>query len=71
MSATADDAQALFISCTAVRSAGVIDEIEARIGRPVVTSNQASAWAALNHCGLTAGPRAVGRLMRIAMPEAA
>jgi maleate isomerase len=71
VSATADDAQALFISCTAVRSAGVIDEIEARIGRPVVTSNQASAWAALNHCGLTAGPRAVGRLMRIAMPEAA
>ncbi|QOG07035.1 ectoine utilization protein EutA [Aureimonas sp. OT7] len=71
VAATADDAQALFISCTAVRAAGVIDDIEARIGRPVVTSNQASAWAALNHCGLTAGARAAGRLMRLPMPEAA
>lgn len=69
--AMADDAQALFISCTAVRSVGVIDEIESRIGRPVVTSNQASAWVSLKLCGLTAGMRGVGRLMRDAMPEAA
>lgn len=52
----ADDAEALFISCTALRSAGVAAEIEAAIGRPVVTSNQATAWNCLRLCG-DAGPR--------------
>ncbi len=54
--ATVDDAEALFISCTALRSAGVAAEIEAAIGRPVVTSNQATAWNCLRLCG-DAGPR--------------
>lgn len=39
-------AQAYFISCTAIRSAEVISALEAELGRPVVTSNQAIAW----HC---------------------
>ncbi|MCQ0987577.1 aspartate racemase/maleate isomerase family protein [Jiella marina] len=58
------DAEALFISCTAVRSVAVIDRIEAAIGRPVVTSNQAAAWACLEALGLPGGTRAAGRLMR-------
>ncbi|MCG8274611.1 ectoine utilization protein EutA [Aquamicrobium sp. NLF2-7] len=61
----ADDAEALFISCTALRSAGVAAEIEAAIGRPVVTSNQATAWNCLRLCG-DAGPRPHwGRLMTL------
>tara|TARA_B110000259_G_scaffold32597_1_gene35890 strand:- start:2035 stop:2586 length:552 start_codon:yes stop_codon:yes gene_type:complete len=36
------DADALFISCTAMRSAEIIPEIEAAIGKPVFTSNQAT-----------------------------
>jgi len=65
------DADALFISCTALRSASVVTEIEARTGRPVVTSNQASAWACLNHCG-TFRPRSdAGRLFTIPFPQAA
>ena len=40
--ATNDDADALFISCTAMRSAEIIPEIEAAIGKPVFTSNQAT-----------------------------
>jgi len=47
----ADDAEALFISCTGLRSAGIAAEIEAAIGRPVVTSNQATAWNCLRLCG--------------------
>ena len=37
-----DDADAIFISCTAMRSAEIIPDIEAAIGRPVLTSNQAT-----------------------------
>lgn len=45
-------AEALFISCTALPALGVIAEIEARVGKPVVSSNQASIWAMLCHAGL-------------------
>ena len=37
-----EDADAIFISCTAMRSAEIIPEIEASIGKPVFTSNQAT-----------------------------
>ena len=40
--ATHDEADALFISCTAMRSAEIIPEIESAIGKPVFTSNQAT-----------------------------
>lgn len=63
--ATADDAQALFISCTALRSAAVAAEIEAAIGRPVVTSNQATAWNCLRLCGDAEPHPQWGRLMTL------
>ncbi len=47
----ANEADALFISCTAVRAAVVAAEIEQAIGKPVVTSNLATAWATLRICG--------------------
>lgn len=59
----APDAEALFISCTALRAAAVVPEIEARIGRPVVTSNLATAWACLRHCDDAAPRPQRGRLM--------
>ena len=37
-----DDADAIFISCTAMRSAEIIPQIEVAIGKPVLTSNQAT-----------------------------
>lgn len=40
------DAEALFISCTALRAASVIDEFERQPCIPVVTSNQVMVW----HC---------------------
>jgi maleate isomerase len=42
-----DDCDALFVSCTALRVASVIEQIEQRIRKPVVTSNQALLWDAL------------------------
>jgi len=40
-------AEALFISCTAVRSSLIIDTLEQKLGKPVVTSNQALMWHSL------------------------
>lgn len=64
--AMAPDSDALFISCTAVRAAGVAAEIEAAIGKPVVTSNLATAWACLRLCGDDAPQPEFGRLMTFA-----
>lgn len=41
------DADLLFISCTALRSAQVTQKIETKLGKPVITSNQATMWHAL------------------------
>ncbi|MBB2971688.1 ectoine utilization protein EutA [Mesorhizobium sp. RMAD-H1] len=65
--ATASDADALFISCTALRSAGVAAEIERIIGKPVVTSNLATSWATLRICGETTPQPELGRLMSLPM----
>jgi maleate isomerase len=45
-------ADALFISCTGLRTATVVEPLERLIGRPVITSNQALAWQALRLAGV-------------------
>lgn len=70
-SAMPDDADALFISCTALRTLSAIGEIEARIGRPVVTSNQATAWACLGLIGALEPRGDTGRLFELAFHRAA
>jgi maleate isomerase len=49
--AIAPDADALFISCTSVRAASAAVPIEKKTGRPLVSSNLASAWNCLRLCG--------------------
>ena len=56
------EAEALFISCTALRSAQVADHIEQQLGIPVITSNQAAAWRAMQLTGLTSGDGKYGKL---------
>lgn len=46
-------ADACFISCTAIRSAGLIADLEATLGMPVITSNQVLAWHGLKTLGIT------------------
>jgi maleate isomerase len=68
-SATAPDADALFISCTAVRAALAAAEIERAIARPLVSSNLATAWVCLRLCG-DARPRPdTARLMTLGLPS--
>ncbi|MBK4217151.1 ectoine utilization protein EutA [Paracoccus caeni] len=57
---------AIFISCTALRAAGVIGQIEAATGIPAVSSNYATAWAVMRTCG-DEGQGADGQLMRLPM----
>lgn len=44
-------ADALFISCTALRAAAVAARIETRLAKPVITSNQAIIWHTLELIG--------------------
>jgi maleate isomerase len=59
------DADAYFISCTAVRSLEVIADLERDLGKPVVTSNQAAAWHSLRTLGIRDSISGYGRLMTI------
>lgn len=67
--AIAPDAEALFISCTAVRAALVAARIERRIGRPLVSSNLASAWQSLRLCGIDVARPEWGRLMTLPLSK--
>jgi maleate isomerase len=57
-------AEAYFISCTAVRSADVIEALERDLGRPVITSNQGMLWGALRAAGIADRRAGFGRLLR-------
>jgi len=62
IAAMASEAEALFVSCTALRSAGCVAQIEDKIGKPVVTSNQAMIWRTLRHLGLKPKIGGIGQL---------
>ena len=57
------EADLVFLSCTSMNIAQEIDRIEEVIGKPVVTSNQASAWLLMNHQGIAPRPELFGALM--------
>jgi len=56
-------AQALFISCTALRVSSIIGRLEADLGKPVVSSNQALAWDCLRQAGCETPIQGYGRLL--------
>ena len=60
--ATGVAADACFISCTAIRSAGLIADLETALTMPVITSNQVLIWHALRTLGVTQPIRGVGTL---------
>ncbi len=59
-----EDADLLFVSCTAIRTTLAIDRIEKAIGRPVVSSNQALVWHSLKLIGYTGNITGFGSLLR-------
>jgi len=54
---------AVFASCTNLRTLGIIEQAERRIGRPVLSSNQALAWHMLTLAGLPVRIDGAGRLL--------
>ena len=58
-----EDVEAVFLSCTNLRTVGMLDELEARLGKPAISSNQVLAWHMATLAGVRPA-RPVGRLMR-------
>ena len=69
-SSAARDADAVFLSCTNVRTIEVIETLERELGRPVVTSNQAGLWHALRLAGVDAAIPGYGRLLTLGLADA-
>lgn len=62
----ADDprAEGIVLSCTNLRTTEVIEDLEKRLAKPVVTSNQASLWAVLRRLGYSEPVDGYGILLR-------
>lgn len=58
------DADAIFVSCGALRTIDVIDEIEDATGKPCIASNQAMLWHCLRLAGVHDQFNGFGRLLR-------
>jgi maleate isomerase len=63
-----DDVDGIFLSCTNTTQIDAIADIEARLGKPVVNSNQAVLWGCLRKLGAALAPLPampkLGRLMQ-------
>ena len=57
-----DDADAVYLSCTGIRSLDIIEKVEAQINKPVITSNQAQMWSALRLAGINDNLKGFGQL---------
>jgi maleate isomerase len=58
------DSDGTIIACLNFRSHPIIEELEARTGKPVVTSTQATLWHVLRLAGVTTPVPGCGRLLR-------
>jgi maleate cis-trans isomerase len=64
------EADVLLVSCTAWRALEVVDEMEERTGKPVITSNQATIWAVLQRLGIEGPIDGFGSFFRGLTPVA-
>jgi maleate cis-trans isomerase len=62
---TGDDerAEAILVPDTAMHTLGIIDDLEAAVGKPVLTANQVSVWEGLRVAGEQPFAAGLGRLM--------
>ncbi len=58
------DAEAIVLSCTDMRSVEVIERLEAAVGKPVVSSNQAMLFAVLQALEVDPGNARCGALFK-------
>ena len=65
------DADAIVLSCTNWQTMDAIERIERETGKPVISTTQATIWAALRAIGYTESIQGYGRLLRELAPKAA
>jgi len=59
-----DEADALFISCTALPALEILDEVEKKINKPVFSSNQTLIWDTIRSVGYKSSVKGYGKLLR-------
>ena len=59
------DAEALFISCTALPVLNIIERLEKKLGKPVITSNQSLIWDTLESIGMNKDIQGFGKLFSL------
>jgi maleate isomerase len=59
------DAEAIFVSCGALRTLDIVEELEQEVAKPVVASNQAMIWDTLRLAGVEDRIDGYGRLFRL------
>ena len=59
-----DNSEALFISCTALPALGIIQELENKIKKIVLSSNQALIWNSIRSVGHTSSIEGYGELLK-------
>lgn len=58
------DCDAVFISCTSLRVARIVERVEQKLGKPVTSSNHALAWHMLRLAGVSEEQSGKGELFR-------
>ena len=58
------EADAIFLSCSGIRSLEVAEEIEQAAGKPVITSNQAQMWSCMRRAGFMDELQGFGRIFQ-------
>lgn len=58
-------ADVFFLSCTALDTLGLVKDLEEDLGVPVITSHQATLWAALRRCGVRTKQPELGTLFTL------
>jgi len=59
-----NDADALFVSCTALPVLEIIDEVEKKINKPVFSSNQTLIWDTIRSVGYKSSVEGYGKLLK-------
>ena len=59
------NADALFISCTALPVLNIIERLENKLGKPVITSNQSLIWDTLESIGMNKDIQGFGKLFSL------
>lgn len=59
------DAEAVFVPDTALHSARWLEELEAAVGKPVLTANQVTFWEAMRISGRMSPQEGLGKLFRV------